>query len=287
MRALRIAGTLWIFGIFLVLGVLWNSRQAAPQATARVFITNQGDGRHIYRQWLPINTANSSRQLTENIPSVPMEGFRSLAWSPDGKWIAFVDYSVHIILSHGGESIRLTDTMDGAIEWAPDGDSFIFQSYRDNNWDIYRLILPDDLVKGAPTVQRLTEHPADDGMPTWSPDGEWIAFASIRSDNWDIYRMRSTGDDVQLLAGTAQWELSPRYTPDGNWIEYEIVRDRFARVRADGSRWQLMPDDSFESIPRSRSPIINLPINWGAIMLFCMVALSIQWGWLMKGKLDV
>ncbi len=93
------------------------------------------------------------------------------AWSPDGKWLAFVS-------THSGNSeIYLLNFQENTIEnltnhpaqdtrptWAPDSLRLAFVTNRDGNSEIYSITLDDR------AAVNLTKHPAEDHAPNWSPD---------------------------------------------------------------------------------------------------------------------
>ena len=59
---------------------------------------------------------------------------------------------------------------DSSPSWSPDGRHIAFDSYRDDNWEIY--VMGSD----GSNPRRLTNHEASDSSPSWSPDGRHIAF---------------------------------------------------------------------------------------------------------------
>ena len=74
-----------------------------------------------------------------------------------------------------------------------------FSSYRDGNWEIYRMN-----IDGS-NVVRLTTHNTDDLYPAWSPDGTKVIFSSNRSGRHQIYWVNLDGTDVvPLTGGTGQ-----------------------------------------------------------------------------------
>src|SRR5687767_12396584 len=56
-----------------------------------------------------------------------------------------------------------------------------FSSFRDGNWEIYRM-----RIDGT-GVERLTYEQAPDWLGSWSPDGQWLAFYSSRDGDLKIY----------------------------------------------------------------------------------------------------
>jgi eukaryotic-like serine/threonine-protein kinase len=89
---------------------------------------------------------------------------------------------------------------------APDGQSFIFASSRNGNWDIYRQAV------GARVVVNLTAG-ADsyDTQPAYSPDGARIAFRSSRNGG-GVFVMNNDGSDVTRLTEAG---FNPTWSPDG------------------------------------------------------------------------
>ena len=109
----------------------------------------------------------------------------------------------------GGERVQLTDNgNDIRPAWTPDGQSIVFMSQRDGNWELYRLSMVDG------SLAWLTDDPAQDGLPTVSPDGVWVAFASDRDGYWRVWVVPTTGG-----------EAYPLYPIEGvlvNWLEHAL-----------------------------------------------------------------
>ena len=78
------------------------------------------------------------RLLTRaNLDRVPFTSDGAVAWSPDGRWIAYLDQTaknfsnVYLIPSAGGESRPVTflaNVFGGTISWGPDGTYLIYDS---------------------------------------------------------------------------------------------------------------------------------------------------------------
>jgi len=178
------------------------------------------------------------------------------AWSPDGKWIAFVsarggkDATANLwrIRVDGGEAEALTDEK-GAVSapsWSPDGKWIAFlradpkdedeekgdKEHRDarvvdEKSKMSRLYVvpaePD--AAGKRPARRLTSgalHVAE-GFD-WSPDSRTIAFThqpSPGADDWtrsDISLVDVAAASVRPLAASPAAESQPAYSPDGRWI---------------------------------------------------------------------
>jgi len=151
-----------------------------------------------------------------------------------------------------------------------------FQSYRDENWEIYlawgdgthqtRLTnhaasdMRPRLNRGASKivfeskrdgnweiysmtatgtgVMRLTNHPAEDTYPAWSRDGSRIAFASNRDGNYEIYAMNSDGSGLKRLTNHSVDDAMPAWSPDGS----KIAWIRFVPNSLDSAIWVMNSD---------------------------------------------
>ena len=160
--------------------------------------TQQGDGQpRLYIQ--------SIWDKPQSPPFITFSGTGLLGtfpvWLPTGE-IAYngCDYGfgsggncgLWVVSSDGNQLRALTrDSSDRAVDAF--GNSLVFMSTRDGNWDIYRMGMD-----GA-GLTRLTSTPANDGLPTWSPDGSMIAFVSDRDGQWAVWAMAADGSGQQKL----------------------------------------------------------------------------------------
>jgi len=122
----------------------------------------------------------------------------SPTWTPDGQilYSGCVGDTCGVILTRAdGSHPRqvAAGSNELAAEASPDGRQVAFMSQRDGNWEIYVVSL-----SGGP-VQRLTDHPGNDGLPAWSPDGQFLAFVSDRGGGWAVWVMRPDGSEQRRL----------------------------------------------------------------------------------------
>jgi TolB protein len=108
--------------------------------------------------------------------STPAEA-QTLAWSPDGRKLAFVSLrdgnrEIYVMNADGSGQENLTrqPASDSHPSWSPDGRKLGFVSRRDGNAEIY--VMNAD----GSGLRNLTRTPTDDLGPAWSPDGRAIAF---------------------------------------------------------------------------------------------------------------
>jgi tricorn protease len=188
--------------------------------------------------------------LTRNLTASDGSAERDPAWSPDGRWIAYVsdesgEYEVWVRRSDGrrfrwndaGDEVaaqRLTSLGAGwksDLSWAPDSKSLVFAT---NDGALRHLTLAD----GA--LRTLATNP--DGEPLevdWSPDSRWLA--------WSQRHSRSRLPAIQLydLASSTAHEVTAGFSGDdepcfdrnGEWLYYRSMR-RFTPTYGDeGYTW--------------------------------------------------
>lgn len=136
----------------------------------------------------------------------------SPAWSPDGKWVAFVRPfafdGLDIINLETLEETVIPDASRG--DWSPDGHHLCF-AYRFNG--IIGIGYADILTQKVKQIALLDEeeHGPITPPPRWSPDGKKILF-EMGIATWVI----DTSD--QNLECLAEWATDPNWSPDGEQI---------------------------------------------------------------------
>jgi Tol biopolymer transport system component/DNA-binding winged helix-turn-helix (wHTH) protein len=146
------------------------------------------------------------------------------AWSPDGRWIAYVTGNhLYRCRNDGSEGKRLT-TLPGApswIRWSPDGARL-------------RLTLTDDTT-GFSSIWEISAdgnmaHPLLPGWNqtpseccgNWTPDGRYFVFQSTRNGKTEVWAINDkrgllpigSAAPVRLTAGQMN-SLAPVVSPDG------------------------------------------------------------------------
>ncbi|HLW55348.1 MAG TPA: S41 family peptidase [Candidatus Angelobacter sp.] len=139
------------------------------------------------------------------------------AWSPDGKWIAFISDKSgreEVWMAHeDGAGLRMLSDGDGEksnIRWAPDSKALI---YAGSDHKLYRY----DLESGKAAVIASGEAGNIQGAH-FSPDGKWIAYAKLDHDlRPHVYIIAASGGSEKRVGNTDLLfsETSPAWTPDG------------------------------------------------------------------------
>ncbi|HEX4597964.1 MAG TPA: hypothetical protein VH278_09280, partial [Burkholderiaceae bacterium] len=140
------------------------------------------------------------------------------AWSPDGEWIAFQNYSteanyaIWLVKSDGSQLHALTSGPfdDREPSWYPDSNKVIFSSDRsdDHQYKIWSVTL-------AGALQQLTTGTGAESNPVVSPDGTKIAFVNLGNT---IYTMPANRSAAPTQFGGGSY---PQWTPDSAGLVYQ------------------------------------------------------------------
>ncbi|MDH0864170.1 S41 family peptidase [Mitsuaria sp. GD03876] len=131
------------------------------------------------------NGAGQPKQVTEGATAMR----RSLAPSPDGRWIAHTDKEGRLFLTDLKHPARATATREvdrdqlgdgaAALTWSPDGKALAFVRATDNPYREQLMLLT--VADGK--VHQLGSDRYAATAPAFSPDGQWLYFLSRRTFN--------------------------------------------------------------------------------------------------------
>jgi dipeptidyl aminopeptidase/acylaminoacyl peptidase len=149
---------------------------------------------------------------------LPSSGER-LAWSPDGRRIAFVSATPGPEQDANGDPMVITRYL-----YKPTASEGLTR-FNDNR----RLhIFIVDLDTRA--VRQLTDGVYYEHSIDWSPKGDEIAFISNRGPdpdrffNYDVFAVAVDGGTVRRLSDTKSAEYRPRWSPDGRSIALQATK---------------------------------------------------------------
>jgi Tol biopolymer transport system component/DNA-binding winged helix-turn-helix (wHTH) protein len=147
----------------------------------------------------------------------------SVQYSPDGKWVAWVDPhdgSLWRSRANGSEVLQLTapPLHIFMMRWAPNDNTLAVMARQPGTpWKIFRV------AAGGGPLQPLTPEARNEADPDWSPDGASIVFGRLPnlmaepSATKSIHVLDLRTQKMQTLPGS-QGLFSPRWSPDGRYI---------------------------------------------------------------------
>jgi eukaryotic-like serine/threonine-protein kinase len=163
-------------------------------------------------------------------------------WSPDGKQIAFFDYSfgkpvkTYLVSADGGspqEPLPEDPEPQRDPNWSPDGDKITFSSEpADKNSAVRVLDLKTRQVSTLPGSRGLF-------APRWSPDGRYIV--AMPADELSLvlfdFQTQKWSQLAKVRAGFPNWSRDGQYVYFLRWLDHPAV----LRVRiADGRVEQVL-----------------------------------------------
>ena len=183
----------------------------------RMTVTGRGD----------IWTIPAKDGITRNLSKTPGVHERSVAWSPDGKYLAYIsdatgEDEVYIRTQDGNEApVQLTDKADTYkyyVSWSPDSKKIAWTDKK------LRLQYVDISSKAVTLVDQAKtwEH----GGMNWSPDSKWIAFTRSDDDFRSKVFLYSLDTKVSTRVTDNWYEASGAvFSPDGKYLFFVSDRD--------------------------------------------------------------
>jgi tricorn protease len=172
-------------------------------------------------------TVPAKEGITRNLSKTAGVHERSVAWSPDGKYLSFIsdatgEDEIYIQMQDGSEApVQLTtggDTYKYYMVWSPDSKKIAWSDKK------LRLQYIDISSKKVTLVDQAKawEHQG----ASWSPDSRWIAYNRVDDDfrgKVFLYSLES-GQSTQV---TDNWYEASRatFSPDGKYLFFVSDRD--------------------------------------------------------------
>lgn len=165
--------------------------------------------------------------ITRNLSKTPGIHERSVAWSPDGKYLAYIsdatgEDEIYIRTQDGIEApVQLTvngDTYKYYVAWSPDSKKLVWSDKK------LRLQYVDITSKQVTLVDQAKawEH----GGANWSPDSKWIAYTKSDDDFRSKVFLYSLDSKKSTLVTDNWYEASGAvFSPEGKYLFFVSDRD--------------------------------------------------------------
>lgn len=195
----------------------------SPNGDRIAFVSSDGEGSEIYVYWTNTGTVARLTQLV-NSPS-------NLAWSPDGRQIAFtmkVNAKPPVLAkmpdkpkgAKWAKEPRITDR----LKHEADGKGYLKPGFT------HVFTIPSE--GGSP--RQLTDGPFNHGGSlSWASNGRKIYFSANRNPNWEyefrnseVYAIDTGSRLVETLTTRPGPDRSPKVSPDGKSIAYIGFEDK-------------------------------------------------------------
>jgi Tol biopolymer transport system component len=205
----------------------------SPDGARLAFIGERATERQVY---LADPDGNNPRQIT-----TLTEGFKSLAWSPQGDALVLetntLQEQLYLLEIGTGDLRELTPQAGRSLRpaWSPDGTQVAFitnhaaERTSATAFDLYLMNR-----EGGDLRQLTFDHPASSSwFPWWSADGRHIALGSISwISNSDLYVVDVVSGQATRLTEPGAEAAAPAWSPDGRFLAYE--------TRFSGRPWEIV-----------------------------------------------
>ena len=147
---------------------------------------------------------------------------RDPAWSPDGRWIAYLsdrsgEYELHVVGSDGKTPDRQVTrgghTFRFAPHWSPDSKKLAFS-------DETRTLWWCDVASGKLTRVDQNSHGEIQDFQ-WSGDSRWIAYARAEANNFQRILLYSLAQSRATPVSNGMTDdFSPSFDPEGRYLYF-------------------------------------------------------------------
>ena len=152
------------------------------------------------------------------------------AWSPDGRWVAYVsdrtgEYEVYLRPADGsGEERRVTSGSSiwyQGLSWSPDSRKLLFSDAAVNLWYV-------DVKSGTPVK---VDHGQFEGTSnflqgSWSPDSRWITYDKASRNGLDsIYIYSLAEKTARRITSDMTDDSNPAFGPEGKYLFFVANRE--------------------------------------------------------------
>jgi tricorn protease len=206
---------------FKKVGDLIGDGSLSPEGK-RVVLSARGD----------LFTVPAEKGTTRSLTGTSNANDRAAAWSPDGKWIAYIsdqtgeDEIWRIAQDGKSPAERLTSGGNRRLfapAWSPDSKKIAFT---DKNLKLYVLDVSSKKVTQADQAKY-----AEINWYVWSPDSRWIAYYKSNFEGFlQVYLYSLESGQVTRVTSEMNVSYDPIFDPEGKYLYFLSDRDLNATV---------------------------------------------------------
>jgi tricorn protease len=199
---------------FMPVGPEQILRAAISPTGKRVLIEAHGEVLSV-----PVDKGNA-----RNLTTTPGIADRSPAWSPDGKWIAWLsdrsgEYELYFMSPDGLGALHIVELHGGGYyytpRWSPDSKNVVIPDKNNALWLV-------DLDHPTPVQidrSRLEEPISEANAPVWSPDSQWITYTKPMPNLLHAVFVYSLADKTAHQLTDARSDArAPRFDRSGKYL---------------------------------------------------------------------
>lgn len=171
------------------------------------------------------------------------------AWSPDGKWIAYLsdktgEYEVYTRPQMGGDETRITT--DGGIyrygpTWSPDSKKLVY-------WDKLHQLWYVSIEEKKPVLVDKAEY-GDISDASWSPDSLWLAYSKPHRRGANDVFLYSLGTKKITKVSTGFYnDNNPVFDPGGKYLYFISARYFFPSIGQLDQRYNYYSTDGIFAV---------------------------------------
>ena len=167
----------------------------------------------------------TDKGVTRNITRTSGANERGAAWSPDGKWIAYISDRTGEceiwLQGEDGEPVQLTkggDTYIRQLMWRPDSKKVLYTDRKN------RIVEVDVAAKSK---QTLMQNPGGEFYGVnYSPDSKWITYTKNATNEMSVVYVYNLSTKKEYPV-TEKWynSSSPVFSADGKYLIFTSARD--------------------------------------------------------------
>jgi tricorn protease len=171
-------------------------------------------------------TVPAEKGDVRNLTNTPGARERDPAWSPDGRWIAYLsdasgEYQVHVVGSDGRtpdrQVTRESGTFRFAPRWSPDSKKLAFS-------DKTRTLWWCDVANGKLTRVDKSDY-GEIHDYQWSGDSRWLAYSKPWSNNFNrIVMYALDGGRATVVSNGMTDDFSPTFDAEGKYLFFASRR---------------------------------------------------------------